>query len=144
MIAKKASSKASLFFLLFMLLSFGTGFILVTAMGDSTENRSKATGYDPYTLDQGEYCVIANSSNPNSCNHCEYGVAGDEAATEGQRRQCAVRDPWKDCMSWDSQNNCVDTYETYKAKMSSDWRCKRLYIGFGMCPYGQVEFPPNP
>jgi|GEM_PF-888252 hypothetical protein len=117
--AQPINIRRVLFPVLFVAFSFGTGFLLVTASQQNTEDRSKASFDGPYVctaacspptgnigsascqacmsgiaptpivLAPGTQCVISNSSNPISCNHCEYGVAGSEAAMDGQTRACA-------------------------------------------------------
>lgn len=93
----------SLFLVLFLLFSFGTGIIFVTASTQNTEGRSKAAAY--------------NSPTP--------------------------IDEWGQCMSWDAENNCLDTYRSYKKKRDADWRCKDLFIGYGLCE-PSVELPTVP
>lgn len=139
MIVKQKSFKAPLF-LLFALLSFGTGFVLVTATGDSTENRSKASGTDPYNLGAGAMCFIAPASNPLSCNHCQYGVGGDEAAVMGQSRNCAQA-PTTPCDGNESlsiNGGCHSRLE-YMQIRARDWRCNGPISSNFICPYPVIE-----
>lgn len=79
------------FFFLFVIINI----FLVYGATRNTESRSKALGDDPYDviLPSGSRCVIADNSVSNSCNHCEYGISGDEAAFSGQARVCAGKPP---------------------------------------------------
>lgn len=133
-------NKGPLFLIFFLAFSFGTGIILVTASQQNTEGRSKASGLDPYaqpTLAPGSPCVIATDSNPNSCNHCQYGTAGNEAAQEGQTRVCGtipVGKPGSMCAYDDSKESAV-VYCKY-CKYGSE--SEPGNIDFGMCSQGNV------
>ena len=113
--AQPVNIRRVLFPVLFVLFSFGTGFLLVTASQQNTEDRSKAAGIDPYI-----------------------------SPTQVSPTQAIS--PWDECVSWDtlSDDACVDTYRTYKAKRDADWRCKDLTNYLGLCPYVGIEFPSEP
>ena len=83
-------------------------------------------------------------------------VTASQQNTEGRSKAAAYNSPtppvnvsptstdqWGQCMRWDAQNNCLDTYRTYKRKRDADWRCKEKFVGYGLCPYDPVEYPPG-
>ena len=75
-------------------------------------------------------------------------VTASQQNTEGRSKAQAYNSPtptdeWGQCMSWDAQNNCLDTYRSWKKKRDADWRCKEVFSGYGLCPYDPIEYPPG-
>ncbi len=106
-----------LFLVLFLAVSFGTGLIFVTASQQSTEGRSKASGFGPYVTP-----LASPTTNPwDECMRWPAEHFGDD-------------------------DYCLSTYRQYKEAMDADWRCKQKWLFLGMCNDGEppIELPNAP
>ncbi len=97
----------------FLILTFGTGLVLMTAVRTNTEDRSKAFG------PTGPYDTISPTPKP--------GSAWDECVLYPN----------------DGSGDCIKTYRQLRQEMRQDWRCRSLAIQYGMCPdIYNIEWPP--
>lgn len=137
--AQPINIRRVLFPVLFVAFSFGTGFLLVTASQQNTEDRSKASFDGPYV------CTAAcspptGSLGSTACIQC---FAGNPKVSPTPLQG----NPWADCAQWGPDGTCNFTYWQKQEAAENDWRCKPNWLFLDLCEFdtsGAQEMPTEP